>query len=130
VVDDLRHLAVGVDLGAGEVGDDLFVGHREHHVTVGAILEARHFGADLVIAASFLPDIGRVDDRHHHFLAADGVHLLADDPFDLAHDPPTEREEAEDAGAERPDHAGAQHQLVADDLDIARRVTQRPAKLV
>src|SRR3712207_9473147 len=47
---------------------------------------------------------------HVHLLPADRVHLLADDLLDLAHHPPPEREQVEDAGAERPDKGGAQHQ--------------------
>ena len=71
-----------------------------------------------------------MDDRHQHLLPADGVHLLADDLLDLADHPPAERQQAEDAGAERADQRRPQHQPVAGQLDVARRLAQRPAEQV
>ena len=130
VVDDLRELAVGVDLLPGEVGDDLLVRHREDHVAVGAVLEAGQLRTDRVIPATLAPDLGRVDDRHQHLLPADRVHLLADDLLDLLDDAVTQRQQAEEPGAERSDHRGAQHELVADDLDVARRFAQGAAEHV
>ena len=130
VVDDHRQLAVGVDLLPRQIGDDLLVGHRQDHVAVATVLEAGHLRADRVVAARFSPDVGGMDDRHQQLLPADGVHLLADDLLDLAHDPPAERQQAVDARAERPDQGRPQHQSVTGQLDVARRLTQRPAEQV
>ena len=84
VVPHLRELLVAVDLPRGEPGDDLFVRHGQRHVGALAVLEAEHLAADGVPAAALLPDLRRLHDRHEHLLAADGVHLLADDLLDLA----------------------------------------------
>ena len=47
VVDDQRQLTVALHDVAQQLGDDLLVGHGEHHVAPGPVLEARHLGADL-----------------------------------------------------------------------------------
>jgi hypothetical protein len=71
-----------------------------------------------------------MDDRHQQFLPADGVHLLTNDLLDLAHDSPAQRQQAVDARAERTHQRGAQHQAVAGQLDVARRLAQRPTEQV
>ena len=58
-------------MSAQEDADDLLVGHGQDHVAAVAVLEPRHLGADRVVAAARSPDVGRVDDRHLHLLAAD-----------------------------------------------------------
>ena len=120
VVPELRQLLVAVHLARGQPGDDLFVGHGQRHVGALAVLEAEELVADGVPAARLLPDLGRVDDRHEHLLAADGVHLLADDGGDLLHDAPAGRQVHVDAGGELAHEAGAHHQLVADGLRAGR----------
>ena len=120
VVPHLRQLLVAVDLARGEPGDDLFVGHGEDHVGALAVLEAEHLAADGVEAAALLPDLCRLQDRHEHLLAADRVHLLADDLLDLLHHAPAGRQVHVDAGGELAHEAGADHQLVADGLRAGR----------
>ena len=120
VVPHLRQLLVAVDLPRGEPGDDLFVGHGERHVGVLAVLEAEHLAADGVPAAALLPDLRRLQHRHEHLLAADGVHLLADDLLDLLHHAPAGRQVHVDAGGELAHEAGAYHELVAHGLGAGR----------
>ena len=114
VVPHLRELLVAVDLARGQPGDDLFVGHRQRHVGALAVLEAEHLAADGVPAARSPARSPPAGDRHEHLLAADGVHLLADDLLDLLHDAPAGRQVHVDAGGELAHEAGADHQLVAD----------------
>lgn len=128
VVNERRQLAVGIDLLPHEVGHDLLVRHGQHHVALATVMEAGHLRANLVEAARFLPDIGGVHDGHQHLLPADGVDLLADDLLHLGDHAPAQGEQAVDASAERPHHGGAQHQPVAGQLDVARRLTQGPAE--
>ena len=118
VVDQGGQLPVRAHDAAREVGDDLLVRHGEHHVVIGLILEPPHLRADLIPAAGGLPQIGRMDDRHRHLLAADPVHLLPHDVLDLGQGATGEREIREDAGAELADEAGAHQQLVAGDLGV------------
>jgi len=120
VVPELRELLVAVDLPRRQPGDDLFVGHRQGHVAALAVLEAEHLAADGVPAAALLPDLRRLHDRHEHLLAADGVHLLADDLLDLLHDAPAGRQVHVDAGGELAHEAGADHELVAHGLRAGR----------
>jgi hypothetical protein len=48
-----------------------------------AVLEPEHVVAHDVPAAGLLPHFRRVERRQVHFLAADGVHLLAHNPLNL-----------------------------------------------
>ncbi len=120
VVPHLRQLLVAVDLARGEPGDDLLVGHRQRHVGALAVLETEHLAADGVPAAALLPELRRLQHRHEHLLAADRVHLLADDLLDLLHDAPAGRQVHVDAGGELAHEAGADHELVAHGLRAGR----------
>ena len=53
-------------------------------------------GPIFVVAAALPPEVGRMDDRHLHLLAADRVHLLADDLLDPLVDPEAERQQRVD----------------------------------
>ncbi len=112
VVHDGRKLAVRLHDVAEEVGDHLLVGHGQHHVPPAAVLEPDQLGADLLVAARLLPQLGGMDHRHLHLLPADGVHLLADDLLDSLGDREAERQQGVDARAELPDIAGPHEELV------------------
>jgi len=120
VVPELGQLLVAAHLARRDPGDDLLVGHRQGHVGALAVLEAEHLLADLLPAPRLLPELGGMHDRHEELLATDGVHLIADDGLDLAHDAPAGRQEDVDAGGELAHEAGAHHQLVADGLGAGR----------
>ena len=57
-------------------------------------------------------------------MAPDAVLLLAHDLLDLLEHAEAQRQPGIDAGARLADHAGAQHQLVRDDLRLVRRLAQ------
>ena len=124
VVDDHRQLAVAPDDVAQQAGDDLLVGHRQDHVPPGPILEADKLRPDLEVAAALLPQLGRVDDRHLHLLAADPIDLLADDLLDPAGGAVAQRQEGIDARAELADVAGPDEQPVRRHLGLGRIVAQ------
>ncbi|MNZ29257.1 hypothetical protein D3C78_465020 [compost metagenome] len=115
-----RQLFIAVELVTGQVGDDLFVGRAHAELATVTVLEAQQLGAVLFPAAGLLPQLGRLDGRHQHFKGASGVHFLADHGFDLAHYPQAHRQPGIQAGCELADHAGTQHQLVADDDRVGR----------
>jgi hypothetical protein len=58
-------------------------------------------------------------------LAADGVHLLPDDPLDLGERPACERQVVVDARPELPDEAGPDEELVGGDQRVGRRLLER-----
>ena len=124
VVDDQRQLAVALHEVAQQVGDHLLVGHGQHHVAPGSVLEADHLGADLRVAARLAPQVGGVHDRHLHLLPADGVDLLADDLLDALLHPEAERQQGVDAGAELAQVAGAHQQPMRRHLGVGRVVAQ------
>ena len=124
VIDHHRQLAVALDDVREEQPDDLLVGHRQDHVPAVAVLEPGQLRADRVVAPARPPDVGRVDDRHLHLLAADPVHLLADDLLDPLVDPEAERQERVDPRAELADVARPQEQAVRRHLRIGGVVAQ------
>ena len=117
-------LAIAADKALRHVGHDLLVGHGEHHVTAGAVFETRQVRADGLPAAGFLPEFSRMDDGEGDFLAANGIHLVAKNVFDLMLDAQGKRQQIKDAGGDLVDHAGAQQELVADNVGIGRNFTQ------
>ena len=125
VVPKLRQLLIRPHLARRQPGDHLFVGHREGHVGALAVLEAEELLAHLVPAPRLTPDLRRVDDRHEQLLAADGVHLVADDAGDLLHHAPAGGQEHIHAGRELAHQAGAHHELVADGLGPGRILLDR-----
>ena len=103
-------------------GDRLLVGEREDEAPAPAILEVeqlRDRGA-----SCRLPELDGREHRHEHLLAADRVHLLADDLDDLLVNPPTEREERPYAGAHLADVAAPHEQLVRCRLSVGGVVAQ------
>ena len=113
-------LFVAVQLVAHQVGDDFFVGGACTELTVVAVLQAQQFGTVLLPATRFLPQFCRLDTWHQHLEGTGGVHFLAHDPLNLAHHPKTHRQPRVQARGELADHAGTQHQLVADHDGIGR----------
>ena len=100
----------------------LLVRHRQDVVPALAVLEPE----DLldVVAPGLLPELERRQHRHQHLLAADRVHLLADDLLDLPVHPPAEGQERPDAAGHLAHEAAADEQLVVDGLRVGGRVTQ------
>ena len=122
VVEHLRQLPVALQLARVE-RERLLVRHRQHV----ARAPLRSLSAeDLrdVVAAGLLPELDRRQHRHQHLLAADRVHLLADDLLDLPVHAPAERQERPDARAHLADEAAADEQLVVDRLGVGGRVAQ------
>ena len=124
VVDHDRQLAIRADDVGQQQADHLLVGHRQDHVASVAVLEPGQLGADRVVASARPPDVGRVDDRHLDLLAADPVHLLADDLLDPLVDPEAERQQRVDPGAELADVAGPDEEAMRRHLGIGRVVAQ------
>jgi hypothetical protein len=115
-----RQLLVAAQFVAHQVGDHFFVGRADAELAAVAILQAQQFGAVLLPAARFLPQFGGLNRRHQHLEGAGGVHFLAHDGFHLAHHAQPHRQPGIQARGEFADHAGAQHQLVADHHGIGR----------
>ena len=77
-------LLVAADLIPDQVGNDLFVGRSETEITAMTVFHSQQFAAVLGPASGFLPEFGRLDRRHQHFLSATLVHFFANDSLDLA----------------------------------------------
>ena len=108
--DQLRQLAVGADLARGKARHHLLMGHGEHHFAVAAVLKARQLGADRLVAAALLPDLGRVHDGQGDLRPADGRQLLAEYLLNAQHRLPAEGQVGEDrpgrSGGRSPPAAG------------------------
>ncbi len=113
-----RQLLVGLQFGAGEVGDDFLMGGAEAVLGVLAVADLEQLPAELLPASGLLPQLLRLDGRHQNLDGAGRLHLLAHHGFDLAQHAQAERGPGVDAGRQLADHAGTQHQLVAGDLGV------------
>ena len=102
-------------------GDGLLVGHREDEPPAGAVLEMEDLGE---VTPGLLPELGRREYGHQHFLRPDRVLLLADDLLDLAVHLPAERQVRPDACAHLADVGAANEQLVRDGLRVGWGVAQ------
>ena len=124
VVEVLRQVLVALDAVAEDRGDDLLRRRPEQHLALVPVLDAQHLLAVGLVAAGLAPQVGRLDGRHQQLDGAGAVLLLAHDILDLAQHLEAERQPRIDAGRGLLDHAGAQHQLVRDDLRLLRRLAQ------
>jgi hypothetical protein len=116
VVEDLRQVAVGAHERGDVEGDDLLVGHGQDHVGAAAVLEPELLVE--AVAPRLLPQLGGVQHGHQQLLAADRVHLLADDLLRLAMGAPARRQPGPQTRAELPDQPGPDHQLVGEGLRV------------
>lgn len=115
-----RQLFIAGQLVTGQVGDHFFVGRTDAEVTLVAVFQAQQLRAVLLPATGFLPQLGGLDARHQHLQGAGGVHFLTHHGFDLAHYPQAHRQPGVQAGGQFADHAGTQHELMADDHCVGR----------
>src|SRR5690606_32106924 len=113
-------LLVAADLAADEVGDHFLVGGAEAEVTLVAVVDAQQFRPVLLPATGFDPEVGGLHHRHQDLLGAGLVHLLAHDVFHLAQHPEPQGQPGVEARRQFADHAGAEHQLVADHFGVRR----------
>ena len=125
LVEDHRQVLVGRALVLDREGEDLLVGGAEEVVGALAVLEAEEQVAVLLPAAAGLVGLLGQQGRQQDLLAADGVHLLADDAGDVLQDLLAQRQPRPDAGGGAADVPGADEQLVAGGLGVGRVVAQR-----
>ena len=107
-----------MDLVAGDVRDDFFGGRLQDEVAAMPVLHAQQFGAVVIPAAGFDPQLSRLDHGHQQLEGASGVHLFAHDPLDLADDAQPQRHVVVDAPGELADHPRPGHQLMAGDVGV------------
>ena len=115
-----RQLLVAGELLAREVGHRFFGRGAVAEVLLLAVGDLQQLAAELLPAARLFPQLARLDGRHDHFDRAGAVHFLADDGFHLAQHAQAQRRPGVQAGGQLADHAGAQHQLVADQFGVGR----------
>ena len=120
LVDRERQVLVGAVEVLDREGEHLLVGRAEQVVGALAVLEAEDVVAVLGPAAGRLEGLLGQQRGEEQLLGADGVHLLADDPLDVAQHAQAEGQPRVDAGADAADVAGADEQAVARDLCVRR----------
>src|SRR5699024_1873090 len=111
-------LPPAVEFVAGNVGNDFFGSRLQNEIPFVSVLNAQQFRAISVPATRFFPELGGLYDGHQQFDGAGPVHFLAYDGFYFPDYTQTQWHVCVDAGRSLPYHAGAQHQLVADDFRI------------
>ncbi len=100
------------------------MGHAQGELGAFAVLQAEQVVAEDGPAAAFFQDVAGKQSGQEELLA-DLVHFLTHDGDDLVQRALAEEEIRVDAGAELPDIAGAEQELVAGDLGIGGRFTER-----
>ena len=88
-------------------------------------LKPQQLIAVVLPAPRLLPELGGDHGGQEHLGGAGAVHLLADDPLDLLHDPPAERQERVDAGGDLAQVAAAHHEDVRRNLRLGGRFLER-----
>ena len=78
------------------------------------IFHTQQFWAVLLPATGFLPQLCWLNAGHQHFQRASGIHFFADDFLNLAQYAQAHGQPGVQAGSQLADHAGTQHQLMAD----------------
>ncbi len=94
------------------------------------ILETEQFRAVLAPSARLLPQFSRLDGRHAQFQGPRPVHFLADDALDLVQGAQTHRKPGVQASRQAANHAGPQHQLMADDLGVGGNFLERRNRML
>ena len=80
-------LLIAFDLLAHDVGHHLFAGGLDHVIAFVPVFDPQQFGAHLLEAPGFLPQLCGLHHRHGDLDGTRAVHLFAHDRFDLADDP-------------------------------------------
>ena len=123
-----RQLPVALQILARDVGDH-FLGRRlEDEIALMTVLQTQQLGPILVPASRFLPELGRLDDRHQELDSAGPIHFFAHDGFDLAQHAQSQRHPGVYPGGKPLDHSGAQHQAMAGELGFRGSFLERRKK--
>ena len=117
-------------MAAENIGDLFFIGRTIEHVALVPVLDPQHLGAVIVVAARFLPQLGRLDSRHHDLDGPGTVLLFADKLRDLVEDLLAERQPGINSGAGLLDHAGTKHQPVRGNLRLLGRFLEKRQKIL
>ena len=112
LVDHHGQLLVAVDLGAGDLAAGFLVRHAQDHSLVVAVCKSEELCADGLVTSGLHPEVGGQHDRHQDFLAADAVHFLTDDGFDLGDDALSDRQQGVDAGGNGTDISPADQKFM------------------
>jgi hypothetical protein len=118
LVENLRQLAIGVDLGRRQRGDDLLVGRAEQPFLLGAIPHLEEHVRSGLVATALLPNLGRLQGGHKHLEGTGAVHLLAHNLFDLAERAEAQGKKGVDAAGHLAQQARAEQEFVRKNLRV------------
>lgn len=124
LVQDDRQVLVGRAHVLDDLGEDLLVRGAEEVVRALTVLEAEQQVAVLVVPAAGLVGVLGQERGEQDLLAADRVHLLADDADDVLQDLLAERQPGPDSGGGASYVAGSDEELVVERLGVRRVVAQ------
>ena len=112
LIDHKRILRIRLRRTACQMDSRLLVRHAQNNRLTASVLKTSHFAADGFIAAGFLPQGCRHNNRKHHFLSVDLVHFIADDVFNLLADTLCRHKQGINTGGQLLHIAAANHELV------------------
>src|SRR6266481_8422454 len=108
----------------GNRSENLLVSHTEPHLGVFAIPELEHILAHHFPPARFFPEFGRLQRGQKKLLAANAVHLFADDLHYLETHSLSQREQRINSRGQLANVARANQESMACDFGIRRIFTQ------
>ena len=129
VIEILGQVLIGTHGRAENARDHLFVGWPIEQLALVAVDNAQHLWPVGVITPGLAPQVRQLQGRHQDLDSPCPVHLFTDNLLDLAEDPVAQRQPRIDTGRLLPDHAGAQHQSVRDDLRLRRGFFENRKKI-
>ena len=124
VIDHERQLAVGEDLLLRVQVDELLMRVAHHELAAVVVGRAERDRLERFPPAGVLPGLRRGEDRHLELLAADAIHLLADDLLDVLGHAEAKRQPGVEAAGQRARDRGAQQEAVPGCLRVGRGLTQ------
>ena len=107
-----------MQLVTNQIGNHFLMGGAQAESIVVAISDAQQLRAISWGPAGLFPQLHGLYHRHQHFLGAGPVHLLTDNVLHLAQHAQAGGQPVIQAGGQLADHAGPQHELMADDNGI------------
>ena len=116
LVDEPGQPLVRVNLTRRKPGDDLLVGHRQHHLPIPAVAQPDQLPPRRSVPARPLPHVGGLHHGHRNLLPANRVHLFPQNAFDLPDRPPGQRQIREHPRRQLPDEPGPEQQSMSFDL--------------
>src|SRR5262249_42231271 len=108
LVEVLRHLPVRIDFAGHQRRNDLLMGWAKDPFLFRAVANLEEHVPRSFVAATLLPDVGRLKGWHQQFERSGSIHLFANDLLDFAQRAQAQGHESIEATGKLSDQTGSQ----------------------